>query len=61
MQQKWSYRKDVTGRGWALDVSSDWNIENLRGRKNAAEVTGRNHAESAGVSVGPVKVEAKGD
>jgi len=61
MQQKWSHGKDVAGRSWALDVSSDWSIENLRRRKNAAEVTGGDDTESAGVSVGPVKVEAKGN
>ena len=59
MKQKWSHRKDVAWRSWALDVSSDWNVENMRHSKNAAEVTGRDDTESAGVSVGPVKVEAK--
>ena len=61
MQKEWSHREDVTGRSWAPDVSSEWNIDNLCRRNDAAEVTGGDDAESAGVSVGVVKVEAKGN
>lgn len=61
MQQKWSHRENVAGRSRTLNVSSEWSIENLRGRKNAADVTGGYNAESAGVSVGSVEVEAKGN
>jgi hypothetical protein len=59
MKQEWSHRKDIAGRSRTQDVASEWNIENLRRRKNSAEMTGGDDAESASVAVGQVKMKAK--
>ena len=61
MKQQWSHHKDVAGRGRAQDIAPEWDLEDLRSRKNPAEVTRRNDAESARVTVGQVKVKAQGN
>ena len=60
MEQQRSHRENVTRHGRAQDVAFRWDIANLRGGENPAEVTARDHAKSASVTVGHIEMYTKG-